>query len=571
MNPEKESNFRASLSKANEKIFAKDMIKIQKDKHIGRSRKTAATILNVLCRQPKLTITDLVNITKIPRPTITNTVKKMVDIGIMHPTRPTKSWQVYYYSSILGTAKELSSGDIRNQTKQGCYLSFAGREEAIAKANISTKIKFRPDAVHNRKPNNHRSKNSLYVCDNIDLLKHLTKPQKNKKDRQPQKNPITFHLIFGDVVYNQKESRKPRQYQDTYDEHAGYLQFMYPRLMLCKKLLDDKGLLILAVGENEQANTKLICNEIFEEKNFINTIVVESGVNAGIYSSHSEKFIADTKFYLLVYAKDRTKIRFLNRLYDLVDKKFAKEYNTIITEDLKHYHLLDWLQREKWIAKEFEDHELKITLNNIGKLMEVSQRFETYIYEEIAPFLYKSTSPFKKYSKEAQNQSQNTVFSFGDKLLLKTENDTVVEFKPFLQRLQDNDGKKQNAIPRGTVWKNYQMFKNSIKTQGGLEFAGKKPLRLMMTILHWINNKNARAMDIFAGSGTTGYAVYAQNKKDRGHRSFVLCQIAEPIKEGSANLQNFDTIDQQTIFGLNDAIKKTGTTEGFKIYRTTRS
>ena len=113
------------------------------------------------------------------------------------------------------------------------------------------------------------------------------------------------------------------------------------------------------------------------------------------------------------------------------------------------------------------------------------------------------------------------------------------------------------------------MFKNSIKKQGGLEFAGKKPLRLMMDLLHWINNKNARILDIFAGSGTTGYAVYAQNKKDGGHRSFVLCQIAEPVKEGSANLQNFDTIDQQTIFGLNDAIKQTSTTEGFKIYRET--
>ncbi len=253
----------------------------------------------------------------------------------------------------------------------------------------------------------------------------------------------------------------------------------------------------------------------------------------------------------------------------MVDKKFAKEYNTIITEDLKHEPLLDRLKQEEWVVKEFEDHKLKLTLNNIGNLMEVSQQFEAYIYEEIVPFLYKSTSPFKTYAKEAQNQPQNTVFSFGDKLLLKTENDVVVEFKPFLQRLQDNDGKKQNAIPRGTVWKNYQMFKNSIKKQGGVEFAGKKPLRLMMDLLHWINNKNARVMDIFAGSGTTGYAVYAQNKKDGGHRSFVLCQIAEPIKEGSANPQNFDTIDQQTIFGLNNAIKETDTTEGFKIYRGT--
>lgn len=557
MRKQKDSYQRLLKFNKNKKILDAYESKIET---MGRAKKSALAIFNILKTKPKVTIPELVKLTDLTKQTVWKTIKALEKNEIVCSMTNKNRYQIYCLSGIEGTPKELFDCGINLQNKAGIYLNFAGRTEAIAEADKPTKIKFRPDAVHNRKPNNHRSKNSLYVSDNAQLLKYLIKT-----------NSKPFHLIFGDVVYNQREARKPRQYQDTYDEHAGYLQFMYPRLMLCKKLLDDKGLLVLAVGEDEQANTKLICNEIFEEKNFINTIVVESGVNAGIYSSHSEKFIADTKFYLLVYAKDRTKIRFLNRLYDLVDKKFAKEYNTIITEDLKHYPLLDWLQKEKWIAKEFEDHELKLTLNNIGNLMEVSQRFETYIYEEIAPFLYKSTSPFKTYSKEAQNQHQNTVFLLDDKLLLKTENDTVVQFKPFLHRLQDNDGQKQNSIPRGTVWKNYQMFKNSIKKQGGLEFAGKKPLRLMMDLLHWINNKNARAMDIFAGSGTTGYAVYAQNKKDGGHRSFVLCQIAEPIKEGSANPQNFDTIDQQTIFGLNDAIKKTGTTEGYKIFREIKS
>ena len=556
MKQEKESYKRLLKSNKNKKILDEHLTKI---KTMGRAQKSALAIFNILKTKPKITTSELVKLTNLTKETVCKTIKALKEKEIVCPMTDKERNQIYCLSQIEGTAKELFACDMSLQNKAGVYLSFAGRTEAIAEADKPTKIKFRPDAVHNRKPNNHRSPNSLYVCDNIDLLKYLVKTKSEP-----------FHLIFGDVVYNQKESRKPRQYQDTYDEHAGYLQFMYPRLMLCKKLLDDKGLLVLAVGEDEVANTKLICSEIFPN-GFLNTIVVESGVNAGIYSSHSDKFIADTKFYLLVFAKDRKKIRFLNRLYDLVDKKFAKEYNTIITEDLKHYSLLDWLQREKWIVKEFEDHELKLTLNNIGKLMEVSQRFETYIYEEIAPFLYKSTSPFKTYAKEAQNQPQNTVFSFADKLLLKTENNTVVEFKPFLQRLQDNDGKKQNAIPRGTVWKNYQMFKNSIKKQGGLEFAGKKPLRLMMDLLHWINNKNARILDAWCGLGTTGYAVYAQNKKDGGHRSFVLCQIAEPIKEGSANPQNFDTIDQQTIFGLNNAIKETGTTEGYKIFRGTKS
>lgn len=552
----KDSYKRLLKSNKNKKILDEHLTKI---KTMGRAQKSALAIFNILKTKPKITTSELVKLTNLTKETVCKTIKALKEKEIVCPMTDKERNQIYCLSQIEGTAKELFACDMSLQNKAGVYLSFAGRTEAIAEADKPTKIKFRPDAVHNRKPNNHRSPNSLYVCDNIDLLKYLVKTK-----YEP------FHLIFGDVVYNQKESRKPRQYQDTYDEHAGYLQFMYPRLMLCKKLLDDKGLLVLAVGEDEVANTKLICSEIFPN-GFLNTIVVESGVNAGIYSSHSDKFIADTKFYLLVFAKDRKKIRFLNRLYDLVDKKFAKEYNTIITEDLKHEPLLDRLKQEEWVVKEFEDHKLKLTLNNIGNLMEVSQQFETYIYEEIAPFLYKSTSPFKTYAKEAQNQPQNTVFSFDDKLLLKTENDVVVEFKPFLQRLQDNDGKKQNAIPRGTVWKNYQMFKNSIKKQGGLEFAGKKPLRLMMDLLHWINNKNARILDAWCGLGTTGYAVYAQNKKDGGHRSFVLCQIAEPIKEGSANPQNFDTIDQQTIFGLNNAIKETGTTEGYKIFRGTKS
>ena len=552
----KDSYTRLLKSNKNKKILDEYKSKIET---MGRAKKSALAIFNILKTKPKVTTSELVKLTNLTKETVCKTIKALKEKEIVCPMTDKKRNQIYCLSQIEGTAKELFACDMSLQNKAGVYLSFAGRTEAIAEADKPTKIRFKPDAVHNRKPNNQYSKNALYVSDNLPLLKHLTKTKSK-----------TFHLIFGDVVYNQREARKPRQYQDTYDEHAGYLQFMYPRLMLCKELLDDKGLLVLAVGEDEVANTKLICSEIFPN-GFLNTIVVESGVNAGIYSSHSEKFIADTKFYLLVFAKDRKKIRFLNRLYDLVDKKFAKEYNTIITEDLKHEHLLDRLKQEEWVVKEFEDHKLKLTLNNIGNLMEVSQRFETYIYEEIAPFLYKSTSPFKTYAKEAQNQPQNTVFSFGDKLLLKTENDAVVEFKPFLQRLQDNDGKKQNAIPRGTVWKNYQMFKNSIKKQGGLEFAGKKPLRLMMDLLHWINNKKARILDAWAGLGTTGYAVYAQNKKDGGHRSFVLCQIAEPIKEGSTNLQNFDTIDQQTIFGLNDAIKKTGTTEGYKIFRGTKS
>lgn len=558
MKTNKSSYVRATLARKNQKIYNEDLKAIER---MGRAKKTAIAILNAVYNHPTVNISELAKLIGVTPWTATKIVKRLVDLDILLPMRKNKQrYQVYCYAKAVGTAKALYTNDLSGQTKSGVWLNFDGRTEAIAQAYTPTNIKFKPDACHNRKPNNKNSHNALYISDNIDCLKYM-----KKKDFKP------FHLIFGDPVYNQKNARKTRHYQDTYDERAGYLQFMYPRLMLCKELLDNEGLLILSIGEDEVANTKLMCNEIFGEENFINSIVVESGVNAGIYGSHSDKFLAETKFYLLVYAKNRQKIRFLNRLYDLTDKKFAKEYNTIITSDLKHEPLLDYLKREKWVVEEFANHKLGITLNNIGKLMEVSQRFETYIYEEVAPLLYKSTSPFKTYSKEAQNCPQNSVFCFCDKLLLKTENDNVVEFKPFLIRLQENNGKKQNSIPRGTIWKNFQQFKNSITSQAGVEFAGKKPLRLMMDILHWINRQDARVLDIMCGSGTTGYAVFAQNLKDGGHRSFTMCQIPESIKEGSANPENFKTVDQKTILGLNNAIKATGTSEGFKIYRTSKS
>lgn len=557
MRTDKTSNLRSSLANANKKIIAQDKIKIES---LGRAKKTATIVFEILCRQPKITVSDLVKKTGISKQTITKTVKKLVVLGIMQPIKDQSRYQVYCYSRLIGSAKDMVVNDIGTQSKTGIYLGFDGREVAILQASTPTKVKFKPDLNHNSQPNNANSPNTLYICDNIDGLKYI----KNNKFKP-------FHLIFGDAIYNQKKARKTRQYKDTYDEHSDYLAFMYPRLMLCKNLLDEKGLMVIAIGETESANTKLICNEIFGEENFINTIVVESGVNAGIYSSHSDKFLAETKFYLLVYAKDKKKIRFLNRLYDLIEEKFAKEYNTIITEDLNHKPLIEYLKQEKWIEKEFEDHGLKMTLNNIGKLMEVSQRFETYIYEKIAPMLYKSTAPFKKYTSEAQNQPQNRVFRLDDKLLLKTENGSTIEYKAFSCRLQENEGQKQNAIARGTVWKGYQKYKSAIKKQGGVEFAGKKTLRLMMDLLHLINNKNARIADIFAGSGTTGYAVFAQNKKDNGKRSFVLLQIAEKIQDGSANQGKFRTVDELTVYGLNNAIEETSTTDGFKIYRATKS
>ena len=103
----------------------------------------------------------------------------------------------------------------------------------------------------------------------------------------------------------------------------------------------------------------------------------------------------------------------------------------------------------------------------------------------------------------------------------------------------------------------------------GITFEGRKPIPLLQDLLVWLNNKQARILDIMAGSGSMGSAVFAQNKKDSGKRTFCLMQL----KEQNQNETNkkFKTVDKKTIFALDNSIKELGTTEGYKIFRETKS
>lgn len=557
MKTEKESYQRLLKSKKNQKILDEYKSKIET---MGRAKKSALAILNILSNQPKATIPDLVSLTGLSKQTVWSITKRLVAEGILCPMTDKERYQTYCLSRIEGTAKELFACDMSLQNKAGVFLSFSGRTEAIAEAYTSTNIKFHEDKRHNNKENNQHSKNSLYICDCIDGLKYLIKDKVKPYD-----------LIFCDPPFNQVTARKTREYMDTFDQHSGYLQFMYPRLLLCKQLLAETGLMIIAIGETEYSHTRLICNEIFGEENFINSITVESGVVGGIYASHSKQMLPSVKQYqLLVFAKDHKKINFLNKLYDLVDnKKFAKEYNTIITTDLKHEHLIDYLKKEPWIVSEFEEHELNMTLNNIDKLMSVSPQFETYMYEKVVQLLYKATPPFRTQSEIAKIQPYNKVFlSEDNRLLLKQKSKPeakIVEYKPFVNRVLDAG----LGVQRGDLWKGFQRYKNSVQDRFGITFEGRKPIPLLQDLLVWINNKHARILDITAGSGSLGTATLAQNIKDSGQRCFCLMQIREQTRNETN--KKFKTVDKKTVFALDNSIKELGTTEGYKIFRGIKS
>src|SRR5690606_1287803 len=78
-----------------------------------------------------------------------------------------------------------------------------------------------------------------------------------------------------------------------------WLTFMYPRLFIARELLSDDGAIFISIDDNEQANLKLLCDEVFGEENFVSQIIVQANKRGQTYNE-----IAKTHEYILVYTKN---------------------------------------------------------------------------------------------------------------------------------------------------------------------------------------------------------------------------------------------------------------------------
>ena len=87
--------------------------------------------------------------------------------------------------------------------------------------------------------------------------------------------------------------------------HSGWLSFMLPRLKLARDLLKDDGVIFISIDDNEQANLKILCDEIFGEDNFLYLLSVVDKLNGNDNSSG----MMETQEYCLIYAKDKSNFK----------------------------------------------------------------------------------------------------------------------------------------------------------------------------------------------------------------------------------------------------------------------
>lgn len=321
----------------------------------------------------------------------------------------------------------------------------------------------------------------LIEGDNLEALTTLAYTHAGKID-----------VIYIDPPYNtgNKDFIYNDSYVDTEDgyRHSKWLSFMNKRLKIAKQLLSDKGVIFISIDDNEQAQLKLLCDEIFPG-NFINDLIWQKKFSR----SNDATYFSSMHDHILCFVKstDREK----GWKIGLLDRE---------AEIPKGYSNPDNDPRGPWTSV----------------ILSAKSGGPSLMYEITTPSGRKCLPPDGRYwscSKETFEQWNN------DKRIWFGKNgDGTPRKKTFLSEVQG--GLRPNTMLFHTEAGHNQEARQELKDIFGGEgrFDGPKPTRLISLLLKIANDKNARILDFFAGSGTTLHATMQLNAEDGGHRKCII-------------------------------------------------
>ncbi|WQW71407.1 site-specific DNA-methyltransferase [Helicobacter pylori] len=403
----------------------------------------------------------------------------------------------------------------------GYELTWTGKGLANAlysepcQKQLKLQESFTPQTSANKYPNN-----AIIIGDNLDALKLLKSAYSEKIKMiyiDPPYNTTNENFIYPDNFRQdyQKilrevglleidengeeiESESLKFFKNTQGSgtHSGWLSFMLPRLKLARDLLKEDGVIFISIDDNECANLKILCDEIFGEDNFVNTIIWEKKYSP---QNHT-KWFSDNHDFILLYAKDKGIWR-----PNLLPR--TSEMNA-------RYKNLDNDERGMWKSSDL----------SVGSAVErnIYPIFNPYTKQEIYP-------PHGRSWVYSQEKLQELIAD--NRIFFPTSGSGVPCYKRFLNEV------KQGTTPL-TIWKytevgHTQDAKREIKEifDGQALFDTPKPKALISRILEISTQENDLVLDFFAGSGTTAHAVMELNAEDKGNREFILVQIDEEIKE----------------------------------------
>ncbi len=347
--------------------------------------------------------------------------------------------------------------------------------------------------------NETNSGNKIIHGDNLEALKSLL-PEYEGRIKciyiDPPYNTGNEGWVYNDNVNDPKIKKWLGQVvgkeSEDLSRHDKWLCMMYPRLKLLHKLLSDDGAIFMSIDDNEQANLKLICDEIFGGGNFINNIIWQKK-----YSPQNDaKYFSDMHDFIICYSKDK--------------QNWKRNLLARTEEQNKRYKNPDNDARGPWKSSDFS--------------------VKTYSKEYDYPIVTPSGRTVNPPNGRSWNTSKENfdVLIKDNRIWFGKNGDNVPSVKKFITEVKDG------AVPI-TIWfrdevgdnqEARQILKN-IFPDSQFPFDTPKPSRLIEKILQISTNKDDIILDSFAGSGTTAHAVLNLNKQDGGNRKFICIEMED--------------------------------------------
>lgn len=443
---------------------------------------------------------------------------------------------------------ELINKDEVDIKKEGFTLNFLGKSYARYQANLDSETVIVPDE-QNAETN---SENVYIVGDNLDALQHL-KYSYAEKIKCIYIDP-PYNTGKDDFVYNDKfgftAKDLVKKLDVTEDEaericsmngkctHSAWLTFMYPRLALAHELLCDDGVIFISIDDNEQANLKRLCDEIFGEGNFVGLMTIRSNPR-GSQNSRNLSYIHE---FILMYSKKSDELE----LHGVEKTEESLTEFKEIDSNGRKYRLLGLRKRGGAWRKEDRPkmfYPIYVDPKNGDCSLEEDEKY----FIEVIP--KRPSGELSRWTWSIPKFREEKKLLVGKIVNKGKDNESWDIFK---KDYIDSELGEEKGTKLKTIWTekdtNYQNAKNEMKSlfDNSEIFDYPKPtyiIKRLLSILYFEDSDII--LDFFSGSATTAHAVMQLNAQDGGKRKFIMVQLDERVKKGSeAEKAGYKTIDE---------------------------
>lgn len=461
--------------------------------------------------------------------------------------------------------KQELSNVLVDENKEKYQLAWPGKKEAILTANTPINKTLRP--VKEKSVDFDNTQNIYIEGDNLEVLKILQESYLNKIKCIYIDPPYNTgnDFIYNDKFINENELEESGQI-DEYNNrlisnkdgngrfHSSWLSMIYPRLKICRNLLTSKGVIFISIDDNELANLKRLCDEIFGENNFVGCFTRATGTTTG----QDANKIGSSLDYCLVYSKSND----FSLMGIELDEKDLKRFNE--KDEKGAYSILQL--RKTGNADRKEDRP------NMFYAIKAPDGTDVYPF---GPNNYLSRWRVARNTYEEllnnnmiiwKESQENEVFIEG---YMKSRWIPYVKYyaegrtKQISNLLQNIDGNKKASIEIKELFGSKGIFDNPKPT----EF-----VRLLLQISNLEDNDIV--LDFFSGSATTAHAVLKYNVINNSKIQYVMTQLNEKCDDKTeAYKMGFKTIcdiGEERIRRAGKKIKEETNADidyGFRVYK----